>query len=323
MDPGLRRADHPPPSPRHIAAQQLLALCLQEGQVGENTWQQWWHGLPSFSADGNEIADWLIDSGHLECDSGMLFIGPEAERRYGRKNFLELVSVFAASPEFRVLHGRAELGSVDPLVLTRKILGPRIVVLAGRSWLVTSVDWKRRRCFVEPSDVRASMGWSGSTAPLSFALCPSERDVLLGADPEVTLSRRAVAALSDLRISRSSHVTGQGTVVHRVDDVSWWTWAGARANATLAIALSSISDPERGYDNHRVRLRPEVTREEMAEATGALGGLCDVRADVDEDAVRGLKFSDVLTPRLARDTVALRLTDWAHAERVMTEPRHW
>jgi ATP-dependent Lhr-like helicase len=139
----------------------------------------------------------------------------------------------------------------------------------------------------------------------------------------VTLSRRAVAALSDLRISRSSHVTGQGTVVHRVDDVSWWTWAGARANATLAIALSSISDPERGYDNHRVRLRPEVTREEMAEATGALGGLCDVRADVDEDAVRGLKFSDVLPPRLARDTVALRLTDWAHAERVMTEPRHW
>jgi ATP-dependent Lhr-like helicase len=97
--------------------------------VGENTWQQWWHGLPSFSADGREIADWLIDSGHLERDSGMLFIGPQAERRYGRKNLL---------------------------------------------------DWKRRRCFVDPSDVRASMGWSGSTAPLSFALCRSERDALLG-----------------------------------------------------------------------------------------------------------------------------------------------
>ena len=312
-----------PPSPRHIAAQQLLALCLQEGQVGENTWPQWWQGLPSFDTDGPEIAHWLVSSGHLERDSGMLFIGPEAERRYGRKNFLELLSVFAASPEFRVLHGRAELGSVDPLVLTRKVLNPRIVVLAGRSWMVTSVDWKRRRCFVEPSDVRASMGWSGATAPLSFALCRSERDVLLGADPEVTLSRRAVDALTDLRISRSSHITGQGTTVQRVDDVSWWTWAGARANATLASALSSISDPEQGYDNHRVRLRPDVTREEMAETTAALGDLSDVRADVNEDAVRGLKFSDVLPPPLARETVALRLTDRVHAEQVLAEPRHW
>src|SRR5437763_953002 len=28
-----------PPSPRHIAAQQLLALCLQEGRVGSNVWR--------------------------------------------------------------------------------------------------------------------------------------------------------------------------------------------------------------------------------------------------------------------------------------------
>jgi ATP-dependent Lhr-like helicase len=114
----------------------------------------------------------------------------------------------------------------------------------------------------------------------------------------VTLSRRAVDALRDVRMARVSHVEGQGTVVHRVDDVSWWTWAGARANATLANALSSISDPEHGYDNHRVRLRPEVTREEMAQTTAALGDLSAVRADVNEDAVRGLKFSDVLPPRL-------------------------
>jgi ATP-dependent Lhr-like helicase len=30
-----------PPEPRHIVAQQLLALCLQEHRVGEQLWSQW------------------------------------------------------------------------------------------------------------------------------------------------------------------------------------------------------------------------------------------------------------------------------------------
>ena len=61
----------------------------------------------------------------------------------------------------------------------------------------------------------------------------------------------------------------------------------------------------------------------MAETTEALGDLSEVLAEVNEDAVRGLKFSDVLPPRLARDTVALRLTDRAHTEQVLAESRHW
>ncbi len=44
-----------PPSPRHIAAQQMLALCLQEGRIGNNVWSEWWDGLPIFDehADGD------------------------------------------------------------------------------------------------------------------------------------------------------------------------------------------------------------------------------------------------------------------------------
>jgi len=226
-----------PPAPRHIVAQQLLALCLQEGQVGEHTWPEWWAGLPLHDETAPRIAAWLVETGHLERDGGMLFIGPEAERRYGRKNFLDLLSVFTANPEFLVLHGRTELGSVDPLVLTRKVDGPRVVVLAGRSWTVTYVDWRRRRCFVEPAEARARMRWSGLAAPLSFEVCRAQREVLLGTDPDVTLSRRAVAALATLRSERAGTATAGGTVVRRDGDVWWWTWAGARANATLAAAL--------------------------------------------------------------------------------------
>ncbi len=136
----------PPEQPRHLVAQQLLALCLQEHRVGSQTWPSWLDGLPlSSGEDQRDIGAWLLAEGQLDADGGMLFVGPEAERRYGRRHFLELLSVFTADPEFTVLHGRDEIGTVDPLVFTRRVDGPRILSLGGRAWKVTYTDWKRRR----------------------------------------------------------------------------------------------------------------------------------------------------------------------------------
>lgn len=114
----------------------------------------------------------------------------------------------------------------------------------------------------------------------------------------MTLSLRAVDALGILRTARASQVAREGTVVSRDEDVSWWTRAGARANATLASALTAVSDPDHGYDNHRVRLRPDVTRHNLALAFAALGDIADVRPEVTEDAVRGLKFLTSYQPTL-------------------------
>lgn len=295
----------PPPSPRHIVAQQLLALCLQEGQVGDATWRQWWEGLPLLDETAPLIADWLVDSGHLERDSGMLFIGPATERRYGRKNFLELLSVFTANPEFLVLHGRTEIGSVDPLVLTRKVEGPRIVVLGGRAWTVSYVDWRRHRCFVEPSDASARMRWSGTAPSLSYELCQAQRDVVLGTDPQVTLSKRAVSALAAVREEHAQHVDAESTVVSRGSDTWWWTWAGARANATLAAWYPAAVHADNRTDNFRLRLLDDVHPQQLQ------ARLADTTAlpEVSDEAARSLKFADILPVELANATLALRLSD--------------
>lgn len=314
----------PPRGPRHIVAQQLMALCLQEGQVGDSTWTEWWEGLPLHDQTAATIATWLVSSGHLDRDSGMLFIGPEAERRYGRRNFLEILSVFTAIPEFVVLHGRAEIGSVDPTVLTRRVAGPRVVALAGRSWAVTYVDWRRRRCYVEPSEAPGRMRWTTGASPLSFELCRAQRDVLLGAQPQVTLSRRADAGLVRLREERSGTALSSGTVVQHDKDPWWWTWAGARANATLAAALPDVVDPAGHYDDLRIRLRSDS-------APGEIGGALDaVRRQpalpwpaVTEESIQGLKFSEVLPPELAHQVVAQRMGDEDKARVVAGEPVRW
>jgi ATP-dependent helicase Lhr and Lhr-like helicase len=38
------------------------------------------------------------------------------------------------------------------MLLTEKSDVPRLLLLCGRSWRVTWIDWKRRRCYVEPAE---------------------------------------------------------------------------------------------------------------------------------------------------------------------------
>ena len=314
----------PPPAPRHIAAQQILALTLQEGRIGDAGWQDWWGGLGIFDETAPEILDHLVATGHLERDQGMLFLGPEAEMRFGRRNFMDLLSVFAASPEFTVLLGREEVGSVDPIVLTRKVDGPRLIVLAGRSWKVTHIDWKRRRCYVEPDQTPSSMRWVGEGLPMSFALSRAQRDILLGHDPKATLSMRAVAALAGLRGKRGHQVHEEGSVILREgDDHWWWTWAGARANATLMAALPDVIDPKQQVGNYRLRLLP-ATDERPSPWRGIdeSAGLVDSAVPaVSARAVSGLKFNEVLPAGLAAETLALRAVDRRGAAAVVNEPR--
>lgn len=310
----------PPVAPRHIVAQQFLALALQENEFGDKLWEPWWGGLDIFGSDAPEILAWLVESGHLEDHEGLLSVGPATEARFGRRHFMDLVAVFTAAPEFTVLHGRKELGSVDPLVLTRKQEGPRIVVLAGRSFQVTHIDWKRRRCYVEPVEARAVMRWKSDPAPLSFELCQAQRRVLLGADPRVTLSKRATEGLLDLREHRAHTVSERGLVVQRSgDDETWWTYAGSRANATLQAAFPGIVDPKQRLENHRLRLVGADARSSLAAA--AREDMPEVHAEVSTAALEGLKFSDVLPRPLALRTLAERSTDVVGARATLASAR--
>jgi len=310
----------PPPDPRHIVAQQLLALTLQEGRIGEALWPDWWSGLAPFAEPhARPLLDHLVADGFLERDGSTLFIGPKAEQRFGRRNFMDLMAAFTAPPEITVMHGKEEIGRTDPSLLTGAVTGPRLLLLAGRTWKVDWTDWKRRRCFVQPVDgsggkARWASVLSGGT---SFALARAMRDVVLGADPPVKLTRRAANAIARIRADNADLVDPDGTVIVRGDgDLLWWTWAGYRANATLMATLGPIADPTQRVDDLYIRLRNDLTdtrwRQDLAGKV--------IRPDVDERAMHGLKFSALLPREPAIDTLAARLADFPAARAVLTEP---
>ncbi|SDG04158.1 ATP-dependent helicase Lhr and Lhr-like helicase [Lentzea fradiae] len=310
-----------PPQPRHIVAQQLLALALQENRIGSRLWAEGWNGLAPFDHSATPILKYLVENGFLDQDGELLFIGPAAEQKFGRRHFMDMTAVFTAPPQFTVLHGRREIGRTDPALLTEKVDGPRLLLLAGRSWKVGWIDWKRRRCFVEEAEHGGKARWhTPGTGAASFELTRAVREVLLGADPPVKLTRRALSALSDEREEAEAHVHPGGTLVTRSStDVRWWTWAGYRANATLASTLSELTDEKQRVDDVSIRLRTDLTREMWRAATSdAVARL--VLPDVDERALTGLKFNEALPRHLAMATLASRLADLEGAQRTLEEP---
>ncbi|MEV0255376.1 DEAD/DEAH box helicase [Streptomyces sp. NPDC050732] len=325
-----------PPAPRHLVAQQLLAATLQEHKLGDQTWPEQWNGLAPFDRSAAPVLRHLTEEGFLDTDEGMLFIGLEAERRFGRRHFIELTASFTAPPQFTVLSGRAEIGRMDPSVLTEERPGPRRLLLAGRSWEVTFIDWGRKRVFVEPVDGGGIAKWSGGTlVGLSYELTRAMRDVLLGADPQVSLTRRAEVCLQEWRDEDAQHLVHPGgtLIARRGNDVRWWTWAGYRANATLGATLSSIADPVQRPTDLYLRLREDLSPGMWRAALDAVqngpvrdtsqAGPALVLPEVDQRAVRGLKFSAALPQRLAVATLSARLADFDGARAALAEAKRF
>ncbi|WP_226347223.1 DEAD/DEAH box helicase [Agilicoccus flavus] len=315
---GFVEAVEPPAAPLHIVGQQILGLALQRGTIARgDAWDLLSPLALATRSKYDEVMAHLIETGFLDVDGDVLFIGPESERRFGRRHFLDLMAVFLAAPEVKILNGREEVGSVDPIALTMKRNGPRVIALGGRSWLVTYIDWKRHRAYVEPVEGGGQVQWSSPPVALSPQLCDAMRRVLLGETPvRVSLSRRATDRLATLRRDRRHQVDELSRVI--VEDsgrVRWWTWAGLRQNARYVAALDAVApellDDTSTYDNLQVALRSDADTYAVASAVRAarsrfgddLGG---VTPAVDERALRGLKFAELLPLELAREVLGRR-----------------
>lgn len=308
-----------PPRALHIVAQQIIAQALQHGAVTrDDAWEPLADlGMASQAAYDAVLAH-LHKTGHLDEEGGLYLVGPEAERRYGRKNFLELLAVFSAPPEVLVLHGREEIGTVDPLALNQRREGPTILSLAGHSWRVSGVDWARRRAYVEPADAQGRSRWSGSGAAYSTQLCAAMRQVVQGTDPGgVILTNRARQRLAHVRQEWRERAERPDPIVIEDDGgrAAWWTWLGLRENARRAAALSRVA-PQLitdggGYDNLRVGLRSGTSAWDVDSAMRAArrefgSDLSAVPIPVTEESLRGLKFAELLPPQLAALAASLR-----------------
>ena len=314
---------HAPPKPYHILAQQLLALVLQERGIGQRAWFEWVSDVPTFAHMAAEsiedVVQHLLVAGILWSDNGILSFGPEGEAEYGRKNFLELLSVFTSPPLFRVLSGQKELGHVHESTFFKRQDGPVILVLAGRSWKTNHLDWKRRIAHVEPTDERGRSRWLGEGQFLSFRVCQAIRRILATDSTEPYWSQRGATKMEEIRAEYPWVSLDKTALVQEPSgEVHWWTFGGGVANTLLAQHL--VPGQNAKIDNLCFRF-PTSTK--LADVERLIGARLteEIRPSPDEAAIENLKFSECLPRHVAGEVFTARFNDPEAIATIRKEPK--
>ncbi len=233
-----------PRFPAHLAAQQLIAMVLQEGRIAKNTCFERLGRVAAFRSIDSPtmelILNHLVNNGFFFEDAGFLSIGDASQSEYGRKNFLDLVSAFTSPPVFLVLNGTKELGSIDQNLLWHlQTSDKRLLRLAGRDWEIASIEWKSKWVYVTPSKEKGRPLWLGQGESLSFELCQSIKQLLITNEAPAWLTKRGTEALSIARDESSWLRSSAAGCILSERGIEWHTYAGGNLNLVISQALAT------------------------------------------------------------------------------------
>lgn len=313
-----------------VLVHQLLALTLQYGAVSaDRCWEQL-SRVPDFRAILRSEFDALVE--HMKSEdflfeaAGLLSMGERAERIFGRKNFLELYSVFSSPLLYRVVTAAgSDLGSLEQDFVDRLVEQMSSFLLGGRAWTVDRVLHTDRIVVVEPAPRGVQPSWGGFIPQhLGSEVCQRMRRLLTEADrvPYVDdAGRRHIEArredLGDLLRRPGPAIQLEGSLESPGGKARWWTFAGGRINHTLKYGLEVAGGWRVVADNFQLRIEGAgVTHETVREVIGRMARQAfwdqpDVRRAVQArlPGYRLSKFQECLPERFALEVIERYLLD--------------
>ena len=294
-------AAKPPEQPWPIVAQQAMVATLERGELPTHELVDLLKGsFPELERSRiDQLVEHLVRLEFLDRSEAIVRVGPRLEKEFGRGHYRNLLASFSGSMLLTGKHGNAEVGYIDPTVLTGEQEN-RLILLGGRSWRVTGIEWSKKTVWLEPAKEGGKARWMGGARSLSSEVCRGIRSVLAEGPPSlVTLSQRARSALrfmrDDMSISPGTHF-----IASRPDEttVRTWTFAGTRANRALARHAAGTGSKVK-FDALSIQAPASLLD---ATAIGAIVLTDDELAAFAE----AIKFSDCLPRSLLAETVTAR-----------------
>jgi ATP-dependent Lhr-like helicase len=244
-----------------VLVHQVLAMTQQHGGISADRCWQMLERVPDFREIRREeyldLIEHMKRKEYLFESGGLLSMGRASERAFGKKNFLELYAVFSSPVLYRVeAESRRELGSLEQAFVDRLVAEMSTFLLAGRAWLVVSVDHAERTVRVKPAPRGKKPSWGGFTPQfLGQEVCQEMRAVLAGEDEHAFLDAKASASLDDWRQELGPLLRRDvAPMQFDGDRLTWWTFAGGRINQTLKYALEWRGGWKVVPDNFAVRI---------------------------------------------------------------------
>lgn len=230
-----------------VLIHQLLAMSLATDGISPE--QVWSHlkKVPDFQGVSREEFDrlvgWMLSDQALVLTSGLLVLGPKAQRKFGRKNFMELFAVFTSPQTYSVQTGEGQpLGTLSQGFVDRLVDGVSSFLLGGRAWAVLQVRHDDRRVIVGPAPRGRQPTWGGFLPQyLGFDLCQRILRVLRSNERYSYLDDAAWAQLSLHREEVAEVLDADiGGIEFGQDEIRWWTFAGGRINTTIRYAIQAL-----------------------------------------------------------------------------------
>ena len=315
---------------------QLLAMSLADDGIAPQA--AWDHltRFPDFKGirrdEFDRLVEWMIHDESFVATGGRLVLGPKAERRFGRRNFMELFAVFSSPQSYTVQTGTGQpLGTLNQEFVDRLVEGVTCFLLGGRAWAVLEVRHDDRRVVVGPAPRGKQPTWGGFIPQfLSESICRKIRDLLACNDTYGYLTPEAAGILAERREALGRVVTsGHPGVEIDDNEIRWWTFAGGRINTTLRYALGRLVDGVQIVpDNFLLRLRgDDLTFPRFQDAVAALRSptVWDDEATWNGifDSLPGYrlsKFQPLMPPWVEREVIAGYLLDVPGAMRWLNRP---
>lgn len=314
-----------------VLVHQLLAMALADDGIPI---EDAWHHLscvPDLAgihrAEFDRLVAWMLRDRSLLDVGGRLVLGPRAERRFGRRNFMDLFAVFSSPQSYTVqTMAGAPLGTLNQGFVDRLVDGVSCFLLGGRAWAVLRIDHNDRSIHVEPAPRGRQPTWGGYLPQfLGFEVCQAALDVLAG-DGDVPYLHPSARGVLDQRREAFRGVLepGVGGVEVADGEIRWWTFAGGRINGTLRYALEAVGgDWKVIADNYLVKIRAErLEAHDFHEAVDRLRELEFWENDAFWTEVAGSlpgyrlsKFQALMPPWVVREMVAAYLLDISGAWR--------
>jgi ATP-dependent Lhr-like helicase len=317
-----------------VLVHQLLAMShAHDGVTAERAWEHF-RNLPDLAgihrAEFDRLIAWMLHDGSLVQASGRLLLGPKAERRFGRRNFMELYAVFSSPQSYAVqTAGGQLLGSLNQGFVDRLVDGVSCFLLGGRPWAVIRVEHGDRRVIVQKAPRGRNPTWGGFLPQfLGFELCQQVLHVLSSSEDYRYLHDSARAVLRDQRARFEGVLSPRrGGIEIAEDELRWWTFAGGRVNATLRYALEVIGPGWKIVpDNYVIKIRGDLdhvrfqaARDRLADPEFWEDEALWQRVAASLPNYRLSKFQPLMPPWIEREMVAEFLLDVGGAWRWVSD----
>ncbi|MCF2149889.1 DEAD/DEAH box helicase [Desmonostoc muscorum LEGE 12446] len=223
--------------PLSLLYHQTMSILTATGEISPNALAKQIFSLPPFAAISQEdfrlLLRYLIDIGHIQhTEQGKLILGLAGEKVVRKFQFY---AVFAEQQEYIVKHGTTEIGSIAaPVPVGNQF------ALAGRTWEVVEVDFKKRAIVVKQAEGKASIYWRGGGGTIHTRVLQRMRQVLFEDVEYSYLQKNALQRLQAVRqLVRGVELEKQNILKLEKGKCCIFPWMGTVGYRTLERLLNS------------------------------------------------------------------------------------